>query len=127
MAQDCEKDGQPNKHPIGFPSLASFIVEDADHSTVIYNRFDRLSTRNILYLQSELAELQRQQDEFDQEDFFDTKTDTKDIARNWEAFENAAQVTGSKAEKRMALVKKIREKIKEYSEQDEQLPKSVRI
>lgn len=116
MARDFEKEAQPKNHLIGFPSLASFMVKNTDHSTLIYNRFDGLSARNILYLQSELAELQGQQDEFDREDFWDIETNGKEFARNWKEFENASQEEGSKPQRRMALVKKIREKIKEYSE-----------
>ena len=33
----------------GYPSLAAFIASDADRSTQIYRRFDRLAARNLLY------------------------------------------------------------------------------
>ena len=52
----------------GYPSLAAFIASDSDKSTAIYRRFDRLSARNLLYLQSELVELEAQQDALDEED-----------------------------------------------------------
>lgn len=115
MAEDCEKGGD-NANAIGFASLASAMVRCEDHSLIMFNRFDRLSTRNLLYLQSELATLQREQDDFDREDFFEAQSETRNIARNWQAFESAAKVEGTKAAKRMALVTKIRSKIKEYSE-----------
>ncbi|OQV01078.1 hypothetical protein CLAIMM_06489 [Cladophialophora immunda] len=92
------------------------MISCQDRSMMMFNRFDRMSTRNLLYLQSELAALQRQQDDLDREDFFDGETDTGNTARSWEAFESAARVQGSKAAKRMALVMKIRIKIKEYKE-----------
>ena len=114
MAEDGENGGVKT-YAVGFASLTSAMVSCQDHSMMMYSRFDRLSTRNLLYLQSELAALQRQQDEFDREDFFDAQTDIRNIARSWEAFESAAKVQGSKAAKRMALVKKTRRKIKEYS------------
>jgi len=82
---------------------------------MMYSRFDRLSTRNLLYLQSELAALQHQQDEFDREDFLDAQTDARNIARSWEAFESVAEIQGSKAAKRIALVRNSREKVNEYS------------
>ncbi|KIX03004.1 uncharacterized protein Z518_06554 [Rhinocladiella mackenziei CBS 650.93] len=115
MAEDCEN-GDCKADAVGFASLASAMVRCKDHSMMIYNRFDHLSTRNLLYLQSELAALQRQQDDFDREDFFDAQTDTRNIARSWEAFESAAKIQGTRAAKRMALVRKIRSKIKEYKE-----------
>jgi hypothetical protein len=97
----------------GYPSLASFIVSDDDKSTFIFRRFDRLSTRNLLYLQSELAELEARQNAFDAEDVEGTMTD-KQCARNWADFKNQSQ-ENERQGKRMALVKDIREKLEEYS------------
>ena len=52
----------------GFPSVAQKISSDKDKTTTIYRRFDRLSARNLLLLQAELAELEAQQDRNDLED-----------------------------------------------------------
>ena len=114
MQDDPEKDTVSMSYVKGFPSLSAFIASDQDHGTVLYKRFDRLAARNILYLQSELAELQRRQDEFDREDLLDDDLGTKKNARDWRAFKDAATGGGSKAEERMRLVKEVREKIKEY-------------
>ena len=114
MASDPEKDVE-TFYVKGYPSLAAFIASDLDHSSVLYKRFNKLSARNILYLQSELAELERRQDEFDEQDLLDDDLSMKKIARNWRAFSDAAAVTGSRAEKRMELSIEIRNKIKEYS------------
>ena len=114
MAVNFETGGS-KADPVGFASLASAMVRCGDHSMMMYNRFDRLSTRNLLYLQSELAALQRQHEVFDREDVFDAQTDCSYLSRSWEAFESAAKVQGSKAATRMALVVEIRGKIKEYS------------
>lgn len=46
----------------GFPSAADFVARDPDNSFSIYRSFNRLSARNLLYLEVELLELQRQQD-----------------------------------------------------------------
>ena len=116
MSCDVEKSSGLLLRPDGFASLASIIASDRDHSLVIYNRFDRLSARNLLCLQSELAELQRKQDAFDREDFLDDSAETTSRARNWEAFEGLVHQGDSKAQRRMQLVMQIREKVKEYSE-----------
>jgi hypothetical protein len=42
----------------GFPSLADFIASDHDRTSLVFKRFDKLAARNLLYLQSELAELE---------------------------------------------------------------------
>jgi hypothetical protein len=55
------------RYPVGYPRFAAFIAHDEDRSTTIFRRFQRLSTRNILYLESELAYLEAEQDRMDQE------------------------------------------------------------
>ena len=114
MTLDPEIQGSEITNLKGYPSLAAFIASDLDHSSVLYKRFDKLAARNILYLQSELVELERRQDELDREDL-DDELAAKKAARDWTAFKDAATVVGSKAEERMELVMEIREKIKEYS------------
>jgi len=119
MAGD-EEDAKNKFEPaIGFPSLAAFIASDKDKSTAIFRRFDKLSARNLLYLQSQLAELEARQELYDKED-----AEIEDragqmtalqCARNWADFkENARSSEPQKA--RMDLVKEIRETMKEYRE-----------
>jgi hypothetical protein len=116
MQSDVEKDSVKVTYLKGYPSLAQFIASDKDKSTAIYRRFDRLSARNLLYLQSELAELQARQDAFDEEDR-NASTETKGIASNWEAFRGKAEEPNNTREKeRMDLIKEIRDKLKEYRE-----------
>ena len=111
---------QPGNQPqeeinyrLGYPSLASFIASDEDKTTVIYRRFDRLSARNILYMQSELADLEAQQDAFDKEDVTGSMVDVN-CARNWNTFTQLSQ-SDDRQKARMKLVKDIRETIKTYS------------
>ena len=111
----------------GYPSLAAFIASDCDKSTSIYRRFDRLSARNLLYLQSELIELEAQQDQFDAEDLRGSIEDKKS-ARSWQSLRQRASTIDNVRERdRLRVVKEIREKIKEYSRFllhtiDEQIP-----
>jgi hypothetical protein len=54
--------GRRNARPLdGYPSLAEFIASDPDHTSLVFRRFDKLAARNLLYLQSELAELEAKQ------------------------------------------------------------------
>jgi hypothetical protein len=116
MHSDVENDAVKINYLKGYPSLVAFIASDKDKSTVIYRRFDRLSARNLLYLQSELAELEVKQDAFDREDMR-ASTEEKGTASNWLAFSTKAAEDGNEREKkRMEIVKEIREKIKEYRE-----------
>jgi hypothetical protein len=101
----------------GFPSLAEFIASDADHTSLVFKRFDKLAARNLLYLQSELAELQARQNEFDAQDrsFEHGGREMKECAMHWERFKEAAQGGDEKQKERMELVMEIRRKLKEYS------------
>lgn len=53
------------QYVMGYPRYAAFIANDEDRSTTIYRRFERLSARNLLYLETELAELEASQDRLD--------------------------------------------------------------
>ena len=113
----CSRDGRKKaSYAKGFPSLAAFIASDRDKSTAIYRRFDRLSSRNLLYLQSELVELEALQDKYDADDR-KLATEEKTSTRNWEVFKNRAKEPGNVREKeRMELMLEIRAKLKEYSQ-----------
>ena len=117
MPNDPEKDAINVAYVKGYPSLAALIASDFDHSSIIYKRFDRLSARNALYLQSELAELEQQLDEYDREDLYDDDpaSNAKRLARDWKAFKDAAASGEPKAKARLDLVIDIREKLREYS------------
>jgi hypothetical protein len=114
MTGDVERQSARTKPVLDYPSLAAFIASDRDRSTAIYRRFDRLAARNLLYLQSELVELEAEQDAFDAEDIYGPM-ETKESARNWAIFAKRATEPGNEKEKkRMELAMKIRKKIKEY-------------
>lgn len=76
-------------HLHGYPSLAAFLASDPDQTTAIYKRFNRLAARHLLHLQSELAELQSQQDQLDEEERHGTVA-LKQYSRNWPEFCEAA-------------------------------------
>jgi hypothetical protein len=57
-------------------------MASGERSTAIFKRFDRLAARNLLYIQSELAELQAKLDEFDRQDSICNDMDQKQRARN---------------------------------------------
>jgi hypothetical protein len=117
MRSDIEKDAVEVNYVSGYPSLAAFIASDLDHSTAIYRRFDRLSARNLLYLQSELVALEKQQDELDKQDLISDELDGKAKASNWDLLaERAESGNDDEARKRVTVAKAIREKIKEYSQ-----------
>lgn len=96
-------------HAHGFPSLAAFIASDRDRSTFIFKRFSRLAARNLLLLQSELADLEARLDSLDKEDERDG--DGLQSLRNWEYY----RARNESDSERMKLIVQIRATMREYS------------
>lgn len=103
--------GQPPRDFInGFPSAAAFIASDPDHSFFIHNAFHRLSSRNLLYLEAEIFELQRQQDDLDFRDSC-RDPDVQQCFRSWAKLKTSVD---PEQVERMELIGKIKEKLREY-------------
>ncbi|KAE9377658.1 hypothetical protein N431DRAFT_461252 [Stipitochalara longipes BDJ] len=107
----------------GFPRVASKIASDPDKTTVLFRRFDRLSARNILYLEAEIAELEAQQNAFDYQDHVAADQTIVESHTSWNKFERHAHEKNSDGKlkqpgqgAKMELVLKIRKKLKEYHE-----------
>jgi hypothetical protein len=95
----------------GFPSAAEFIASDPDHSLAIFHGFHRLSSRNLLYLEAELLELQKQQDDLDIRDSLSQNPDTLQCFRSWKKLDKS---TDPAQVERKELITKIRTKSKDY-------------
>ncbi|RTE84831.1 hypothetical protein BHE90_000608 [Fusarium euwallaceae] len=98
-------------HVDGFPSLANFIASDRDGTSTIFKRFNRLAARNLLLLQSELAELEAKLDEYDGQDQ-QSGAEALQSLRNWEDY----KARNEEDSDRIKLLGKIRETLKEYRE-----------
>ncbi|PMD28758.1 hypothetical protein L207DRAFT_521400 [Hyaloscypha variabilis F] len=123
----------------GFPSLSHFIAEDTEGA--IFLKFDRLSARNLLYLQSNLNELQARLGELDRIDaergvhdsgvqlsakaYSDLKAkarwyqEDRDAAMRKDDRTSAADdenATGADAFERVALHRQIKEAMRDYRE-----------
>ena len=115
MPKHLEDGTTPIHYVRGYSSLAIFIASDCDKRTWIYRRFDRLSARNLLYIQSELVELEAQQEKLDAEDLRGILED-KRSARDWQILKQKASAANNVREKEtLNVVRQIREKIKERS------------
>ena len=103
------------EYPNGFASVAAFIAKDPDNTSTIYRRFDRLTARNLLYLQSKLQNLEATLDELDNEDLRTDDVESKKAATSWEDFEQLAKTEGREREKkRMEVAEQIEIAIKKY-------------
>jgi hypothetical protein len=105
----------------GFPRVAAKITADPDKTTTIYRRFDRLSARNLLFLEAELAELEALQDQYDAEDTNSADFTTISCHSDWRKFERwAGEKDGNgryvqqRQRDKMDLALRIKDKLKEY-------------
>ncbi len=91
------------------------MTRDPDNESFIYRKFDKLSARNLLNLQSELIDLESKLEKFDTESRSSNDQVLKQSTRKWETF-----VKNSKEREqermRMELSKEIRVKLREYRE-----------
>jgi len=110
---DVEAHSQQPRYLKGYPSLAAFIASDPDHTSAIFKRFRRLGARDLLHLQSEIAELQAQQDALDEQEWQGAHA-TKQYSRNWPDFCSAAQCDGRQRERKQ-LADTIHNVLREYS------------
>ncbi len=112
---DVELATSNQEYPNGFASVAAFIAEDADNTSTIYRRFDRLTARNLLYLQSKLQCLEATQDQLDDEVLRTDDVESKRAATSWEDFERLAKTQGREREKkRMEVAEQIEIALKKY-------------
>jgi len=94
----------------GYPTIVDFIARDKDRSTSIYRSYHRLNSRNLLYLEAELFELEKKQDEFDRQDL-KGDLDAKQYARDWSVLSMSDDL---RCVERRKLLLMTRAKIKEY-------------
>jgi hypothetical protein len=57
----------PGTRRDGYPAVASWMARDPDNEIVIYRKFDILSVRNLLNLQSEIIYLESKLESLDNE------------------------------------------------------------
>jgi hypothetical protein len=95
----------------GYPQLASLMGTYPVLS--IYRRFSVLNSRNLLYLQAELVELEKNLEEYTLEDIQSEDVQKRRHARNWYYLGRVPEGSASCAQWHTMLA--IREKLKEYS------------
>jgi hypothetical protein len=108
---DIELQPHPVKATSGFPVAAQFIANDPDQSFAIYPASHHLSARNILYLEAELLELQKQQDDFDTIDVRGSLVDPE-ILQNFKSWKILSTGTEDRQVQRLDLIRRIRATLK---------------
>lgn len=100
----------------GFPHLARKMAATPDYETFIFRRFDRMSARNLLHLESKLGYLEWKLDSADEQAALSIDNETLRSTQVWEAFEENAKQPGRPEHGRMKIAEEIRETLKEYRE-----------
>jgi hypothetical protein len=113
MSKDSEYAAADSSKIHGYPSFATIIASDP--TAAIYRRFGSLSARTLLYMQSELAELESKLGALEHEDLRNEEDGGNEPHRDWKLFEEKAE-EGGRWGKRMDLVMEIRKKLKAYRE-----------
>ncbi|KAH8784635.1 hypothetical protein BGZ57DRAFT_940407 [Hyaloscypha finlandica] len=112
---DPEAGRPPEAWRDGYPAVAAWMAKDPDSESFVYRKFDKLSARNLLNLQSELIDLESRQEKFDEESRNSNDQVLKQSNRKWETFAKNA-VVREQERQRMELNKEIRAKLREYHE-----------
>lgn len=103
---------RPARKFSGHRGVSEFVSSDPEVS--VFRGFRTLGSRNLLHLQSELLEFEKRLNEFDEQDIQDKgNMDVLLSTACWETFSARVQEFPREAE-RMELIKRIREKTKEY-------------
>lgn len=98
----------------GFPALAKKIAINPDYEAFIFRKFDRLSARNLLHLESRLTYLEWKLDQADAQATHTRDNETLRSLRAWEAFEENAKDVARPEYARMKIAEEIKETLKEY-------------
>ena len=110
---DVEIGQPPEARRDGYPAVAAWMARDPDNETFIYRKFDKLSARNLLNLQSELIYLEWKLENLDNETWTSGDQVLKQSARKWETFVKNAAVR-EEEKRRMELNIEIKIKLREY-------------
>jgi hypothetical protein len=106
--------GPPSRD--GYSSLATWIAHDPDSESYLFRKFDRLSARNLLNLQTQLIDLERRIDLWDEEARRSHDFDLRQSMRRWETFEELAKDPQRPEYERTKLDLALEKKIREYHE-----------
>jgi hypothetical protein len=99
----------------GYPALAAWIAQDPNNESLVFRKFDYLSARNLLHLQSQVISLEQKLKRYDEEMLRSSDMKLREAAMRWESLVKNAEDSQRVVEKeRMNLYCEIQYKIKEY-------------
>ncbi|OCL02415.1 hypothetical protein AOQ84DRAFT_423003 [Glonium stellatum] len=123
LSQAADSDQSPptqKKYLEGFPSVSALLSSDPDLQ--VYRRFNSLASRNLLYLQAEILDLEARLEELDAADLEAANVEDSEwmevklSARCWEAFTEKVENGEEREVERIRLIRQIRERLAEYQD-----------
>ncbi|KAK3390116.1 hypothetical protein B0H63DRAFT_464808 [Podospora didyma] len=102
----------------GYTAAASWIARDPDSETFVFRKFDKLAAVNLLYLQSEILDLEKRLEEMHLITIGSYDMNLRDAASTWETLVSQCQGDGARqdAKERMRLIRELRQLLREYHE-----------
>ncbi|KAJ0342235.1 hypothetical protein COL154_012485 [Colletotrichum chrysophilum] len=112
------RNGEEFERHSGYLTAASWLARDVDNETLIFRKFDTLSAANLLYMQSEILELEKRLEHMHLITVQSDDMDLRDAASTWETLieQSRAGATSFRqdAKARMDLIRELRERLREY-------------
>lgn len=104
------------ERPAGYAQWASWLASDPDGETLVFRKFNELATVNLLYLQSELLEVEGRLSELNEAALKSKDMDLLSATRKYETLLQQCEPPDARedARERMDLIKDLRLKMKEY-------------
>lgn len=98
----------------GYPSLAAWIAHDPDNESYVFRKFDKLSARNLLGMQSQLISLEMKIESI--EDAMRNSGDPENLVSlaRWETYEERAKDPKTLEYQKMKTEENLKNRIKEY-------------
>ncbi|RSM06402.1 hypothetical protein CDV31_009176 [Fusarium ambrosium] len=94
--------------PLGFAAVASLMASDRDQDLLIFRKFDKISARNLLYLQCELLAIEDQLKKWDKKIACCRDIDLEEVAETWEVMIKESKEGKPEAVELMALISQLR-------------------
>lgn len=107
----------------GYAAAASWLASDPDNETLVFRKFGKLSALSLLYMQSEILELENRLRDIDRATVKSYDMNLKDAASTWETLVRQCHPGDEfrqDAQERMDLILDLREKLRKYRELHEQ-------
>ncbi|KAE8823021.1 hypothetical protein P3342_013584 [Pyrenophora teres f. teres] len=98
----------------GYPALSDWISRDPDDEALVFRKFGRLAARNILHLQCNMIQLEKDIDQLDERIRQSADIDTVRSLKRWETLMERACVVDSLESQLVAKLTQLQHLLKEY-------------